>query len=810
MKKLIILVGLLLVSGLSAQQMTYYSGLFFDAGSTTPSSCSWPALFYNTSTSVMYGCSWDGLFHATTSGTAAIGGTNGQIQYNNSGTLGGLTPTGTGTPVLATAPTISNPTLTGNPIVQGLAYPAVTITQGGTPGTTAYTYAVTGTDAAGKTRTVYGSTTTGPATLSGTNYNIITVTAWSTSSPYVAPVGSCDVYRTVGGTTQGKLSSGIASCAAGDNIHDTGLAGSGSVPSDTSGLLNLSMPPVGPAIFSTAVFGPNFTLAAQSALNSVCAVGGGTVIVPSGTILTLTATLTIPCDGVNFIGPGVSYGSEITRTGDFGDSIYAVGRFNVHVSNFFISQTINYTAGATPPAVNVPTHGAHVHLDSCTYSSIHDNAFENMPYGIDLDRSGWIEVTRNTVFGVWDYLHSGAQISIADIYLHHTTSGTGLPTYVWIEKNVLLGAASESRTIVLNGNNITGTEPVGAKYGVWIESCEVCWVTGNTAEFHDYEGIHIASSAATYALLDIDIEYNFLDVNRLNAIGFDMSVSPSNFALNTTITHNKIRGAGVGINGVNFAAPSTPGAFVRTAHNTIITDNQIMLFRGSGIVMNSGGGTITQGNLIKSYNYSNYYPTNGLTCGANSCTGDRLGNSGVYVDQAATNFTITNNQIGGDYLGAAYNGSGIYTVNGITVGVLPQQTILSGAIQTTPNTDSGTQPVGFRSPAVFDDSAFISSTWHALTLLNGWGEGTYAPAGFRKDASGTVWLQGGFLSPGTTANATVLFTLPAGYRPANLLAIPVVTNSGTASLFMQTNGDAQLYFGAGAGYLTINSAFPTN
>lgn len=42
-------------------------------------------------------------------GSATAGGTNGQIQYNNSGSLGGITVTGSGDAVLATDPTLTNP-----------------------------------------------------------------------------------------------------------------------------------------------------------------------------------------------------------------------------------------------------------------------------------------------------------------------------------------------------------------------------------------------------------------------------------------------------------------------------------------------------------------------------------------------------------------------------------------------------------------------------------------------------------------------------------------------------------------------------
>ena len=123
----------------------------------------------------------------------------------------------------------------GSNVVAGLSWPVATVTPTGTTGATSYTYVVVGTDATGNTRAVTGATTTGNASLSALSYNLVTVAAWSATSPYVAPVGSCSVYRTVGGATTGVIGT-ISSCAAGGSLRDTGLAGnSASVPADTSG-----------------------------------------------------------------------------------------------------------------------------------------------------------------------------------------------------------------------------------------------------------------------------------------------------------------------------------------------------------------------------------------------------------------------------------------------------------------------------------------------------------------------------------------------------------------------------------------------
>ena len=49
------------------------------------------------------------------------GGSNGQIQFNNSGSFGGVSTTGTGNVVLATSPTIATATFTGSTTTAGIA-----------------------------------------------------------------------------------------------------------------------------------------------------------------------------------------------------------------------------------------------------------------------------------------------------------------------------------------------------------------------------------------------------------------------------------------------------------------------------------------------------------------------------------------------------------------------------------------------------------------------------------------------------------------------------------------------------------------
>ena len=61
------------------------------------------------------------------------------------------------------------------------------------------------------------------------------------------------------------------------------------------------------------------------------------------------------------------------------------------------------------------------------------------------------------------------------------------------------------------------------------------------------------------------------------------------------------------------------------------------------------------------------------------------------------------------------------------------------------------------------------TAWTAPTLLNGWtnfGAG-WQPAGYFKDSSGVVHIRGVVNNVVGTAAANAIFTMPAGYRPAN-------------------------------------------
>lgn len=171
-------------------------------------------------------------------------------------------------------------------VTGGMAYPAVTITQSGSAGSTVYTYWVVGIDAQGHRRVIVQTTSLGNASLTGSNYNIVAVAAWTSGGSYVQPVGACDVYRSVGAplivspftlpTVDGKIGT-IGSCTAGGNLHDTGLSGdSAAIPADNSGTLQAIGGGVGNGFQFT--FGDSGALSLTTGRPSL-SIGGGSLAI---------------------------------------------------------------------------------------------------------------------------------------------------------------------------------------------------------------------------------------------------------------------------------------------------------------------------------------------------------------------------------------------------------------------------------------------------------------------------------------------------------------------------------------------------
>lgn len=100
--------------------------------------------------------------------------------------------------------------------------------------------------------------------------------------------------------------------------------------------------------------------------------------------------------------------------------------------------------------------------------------------------------------------------------------------------------------------------------------------------------------------------------------------------------------------------------------------------------------------------------------------------------------------------------------------------------------------------------------WNAVSFQNGWTNwgAPYAECEYILDANGWVNIQG-VAAPGTTANGTVVFTLPAGYRPS--ASHQFHPYGATAFIFeVQADGDCVIvnHPGGGAALSISGIRFP--
>lgn len=169
------------------------------------------------------------------------------------------------------------------------------------------------------------------------------------------------------------------------------------------------------------------------------------------------------------------------------------------------------------------------------------------------------------------------------------------------------------------------------------------------------------------------------------------------------------------------------------------------------------------------------------------------------VGSSNPTFSISGLRAGSSYilLGGFYNG---------TSGQIqfPDGTTLLPGVSYASDTSEGM----FLDP-VTGSPALTQEAWTAPTLLAGWvnyGSGEQT-ARYRKDSSGTVWVQG-VIKNGTTTSGTLILTLPVGYRPALTLNLTGLANNALCNFKMQSDGNLVTRAGWAANFTAINISFP--
>ncbi len=99
--------------------------------------------------------------------------------------------------------------------------------------------------------------------------------------------------------------------------------------------------------------------------------------------------------------------------------------------------------------------------------------------------------------------------------------------------------------------------------------------------------------------------------------------------------------------------------------------------------------------------------------------------------------------------------------------------------------------------------AMNGSAWTYPGLLNAWQNyGTpYQGASYRKDSAEMIHLSGG-VKDGTPGATSVIFELPAGYRPNATLRFVVSSDSTTSPAHVEVNLNGQVIIIAGSTTLT--------
>lgn len=89
---LLLLCGMGLPIAAQPSQMTFYTGLYFDSGTTVPGNCSIPAYFWNTSNSSLYVCTASKVFAQAGGGGSTFQCTFQGANYQGTAVFGGNVP----------------------------------------------------------------------------------------------------------------------------------------------------------------------------------------------------------------------------------------------------------------------------------------------------------------------------------------------------------------------------------------------------------------------------------------------------------------------------------------------------------------------------------------------------------------------------------------------------------------------------------------------------------------------------------------------------------------------------------------------
>jgi len=115
----------------------------------------------------------------------------------------------------------------------------------------------------------------------------------------------------------------------------------------------------------------------------------------------------------------------------------------------------------------------------------------------------------------------------------------------------------------------------------------------------------------------------------------------------------------------------------------------------------------------------------------------------------------------------------------------------------------------FASVPIHAEVAGVAETWHSVSAgpgyQNSWADrgAGFPPLSYRKIVSPPNCIHIAGQASGGTIPTSVVFTLPAGYRPAN----EIVVNNSTGVIAVATNGNVSI-IGAGSAFVQFSAVIP--
>ena len=321
----------------------------------------------------------------------------------------------------------------------------------------------------------------------------------------------------------------------------------------------------------------------------------------------------------------------LQRTANYGDTIQigtvATGANNFEISGLWFYKPQVYTAGVTTTITYPVTAGAaHLAVVKGQRGAIHDCFFWGMPYGITVESTSLLWITRNNFNGIWDHLIAGLQEGLVSIYLK--SDGATSNTLVTINGNHIGGGYfSESRDVTVGSTTFSTNEQIGPRYGVSCESCEGLHIYDNYLGGQSDYSLHLN---VKQIIASVKVYGNFFDTGLIGAIQA-ITTSASHWVVGLQIIDNNINGQLVGLEALRIDYPAS----FKSVVGLVMIGNRIENFLKTPITLVGVVGATITSNAISNYN------------ARNSATGDPDYSSGIRVFAGALKVFATLNTYGG-------------------------------------------------------------------------------------------------------------------------------------------------------------------